>query len=174
MGGRRIVFQRRLIRTTSKANVKANVIDQVLRRQDHDHKAKTVKMERGPAKGNVPKGTSPSGKPNQPLCFRYLKGRYTKPSCDVWPPPVCVKHKADEGCKFGKSQSFLHSDDETSSKKSKKDQKSETTTVAIVRSNQKLGCESQGRRVARRNGWTYGREKAHLEEVWQGISKSTS
>ena len=27
----------------------------------------------GAAKGKVPKGTSPSGKPNQPSCFSYLK-----------------------------------------------------------------------------------------------------
>ena len=63
-----------------KAEVEANVIDWVLLRRDHDHKAKTVKMKRGATKGNVPKGTSPSAKPNQPWCFSKLKGNCTKPT----------------------------------------------------------------------------------------------
>ena len=58
-----------------KAEVKANVIDQVLLRRDHDHKAKTIKMKKGATKGKVPQGTSPSGTPNQPSVFQQCEGK---------------------------------------------------------------------------------------------------
>ena len=71
--------------------------DQVLLHQDHDHKAKT-KNGKGAAQGKVPKGNSSSGKQNQPSCCSPLERKCTKPSCDCWLPPECVKHRTDEGC----------------------------------------------------------------------------
>ena len=103
-----------------KEEVKANVIDQVLLRRDHDHKAKTVKMKNRATKGNVPTGTSPSGKPNQPSCFSNLKGKCTKPSCNCWHPPLCVKHKTNEGCQFWESVRFVSHNNEAPRKMSKK------------------------------------------------------
>ena len=69
-----------------KTEVKANVIDQVLLRRAHDHKAKTIKMKKGATKGKVTKGTSPSGTPNQPSSFSNLMGKCTKPSRNCWHP----------------------------------------------------------------------------------------
>ena len=50
------------------------MIDQVLLHRNRDHKAKTVKMEKVHQEGEVLKGTSPSGKPNQPSWYGTLIG----------------------------------------------------------------------------------------------------
>ena len=55
----------------------------------------------------VPRGASPPGKQNQPLRFSHLKSKCTRPSCDYWQPPDCVKQKTDEGCKFREHVCFF-------------------------------------------------------------------
>ena len=86
----------------------------------------------------------PSGKGKQPSCYSYLKGKCTKPSCDYWHPPECVKHKTNGGCKCGDNFAFLHSENgEAPSKKTKIDSNANKATLASVRSFQKFGCVSQ-------------------------------
>ena len=68
--------------------------------------SKDSKDGEGVAKGKAPKGISPSAEPNHPLCFRYLKGKYTKPLCDDLHPPECVKHRTDERCTFWENERF--------------------------------------------------------------------
>ena len=75
---------------------------------------------KGAAKRNVPNVTSPSGKPNQPSCFSNLKGKCTKPSCNCWHPPECVKHKTNEGCQFWESVRFVSHNNEAPRNTSKK------------------------------------------------------
>ena len=44
--------------------------------------------EKGDTKGNGPKGTSPSGKPDKPVCYHYKRGQCPKESaCDHWHAP---------------------------------------------------------------------------------------
>ena len=87
----------RKVKTNSLKNIqKANVIDQVLFRWEHDHTAKTANMEKRYITRKVPKGTSLSGKANHPSCHCYLKGECAKPSCEYWHFPECVNHKM--GC----------------------------------------------------------------------------
>ena len=86
----------------------------------------------------------PSGKEKQPSCCSYLEGKCTKPSCDYWHPPECVKHKTNGGCKCGDNFAFLHSENsEAPSKKTKIDSNADKATLANVRSFQKFGCVSQ-------------------------------
>ena len=119
------------------------MIDQVLLRRDHDHKAKTIKMKNRATKGKVPKCTSPSGTPKSAFVFQQSEGKCTKPSCNCWHPPECVKHKTNEGCQFWESVRFVSHNNEAPRKMSKKDPTSENNNIAIVRIYPKLGCASQ-------------------------------
>ena len=71
--------------------------------RDHDH-TEAGKVHQ---KEKVPKSTSPLGERNQPSCFSYLKGEYTKLSCAGWHPSDCVKYKTNEGCKVGVNVRFF-------------------------------------------------------------------
>ena len=82
-----------------KAREKANVIDQVLLLQKHRSPNENSKDGKRAAKRKVPKGPIPSGKTNQPSCFRYLTRKCKKPFCDRWHPPECVKLNKNGGCK---------------------------------------------------------------------------
>ena len=148
------------------------MIDQVLLRRDHDHKAKTIKMKNRATKGKVPKGTSPSGTPNQPSCFSNLKGKCTKPSCNCWHPPECVKHKTNEGCQFWESVRFVSHNNEAPRNTSKKRTRHlKITILQFYACNPKLGCVISGRRITRTNGWTCERETVFCEEERQEISR---
>ena len=61
----------------------------------------------GTGEAKVPKGTSSSGKPNRPSCCSVVKGKFTKPSCDDWPPSEFVKYKLNGGCKWEISVRFF-------------------------------------------------------------------
>ena len=67
------------------------------------------------------------------------QGKCTKPSCDYWHSPQCVKHKTSEGCKFGEICTLLHSDNSESPDKktktdSKADKKQQLLFYAVFRS----------------------------------------
>ena len=143
--------------------VKANV------RRDHDHKAKTVKMDKVQQKEKSRK--APVHQVNRISCFSYLNGKCTKSSCDYWHPPDCVKHKTDERCKVGETCAVLHSDIEAPNKKSKRDQKSEKATVATVRGNQIFVLCITGRRSARTNVWATDVRRTILKKRG-GISRT--
>ena len=69
------VLQRRVIQSqnmTSPRKAKASLGPR-LQNKDSKH-------GKSAAQGSIPKGTSPSGKPNQPSCVGHLKGKCTKPS----------------------------------------------------------------------------------------------
>ena len=73
-----------------------------------------------------------------------MKEKCTKPSCDYWHPPECVKHLTNEVWKFGENSAFLHSDvGEAPNKISKKDSKSDKRLLQFYAVHRELGCVSQ-------------------------------
>ena len=122
----------------------------------------------GATKGNVLKGTSPSGEPNEPSCFSYLNGKCTNPSRDYWHPPESVKHKTDEGCKVWETSAFLHPGNEAPSKKSKKDQKSGRAIGANCTQWSKLwlcvNCHNTRLDLRTWDGSSWRRTAKHLRE----------
>ena len=64
-------------------------------------KAPTQTDGRKPYIFRPPRGASPSGLKGRKPCHNFLKGKCTKPPCDLWHPPVCLNHKSVSGCKYG-------------------------------------------------------------------------
>ena len=132
-------------------------------------------MKNRATKGNVPKGTSASGTPSQPSCFSNLKGKCTKPSCNCWHPPECVKYKTKEGCQCGEKMcvsSFTTTKHQ--GKCRKKDPTSEKKQYCNRTQQSLIGLCISGRRIARTDGWTCERETVFFEEERQEISESAS
>ena len=80
-------------------------------------------------KGKGPKG-SPSGKRDQPACYKFTPRKCTNP-CDYWHPPECVKFKTKDGCRLGDRCSFVLSGDcNEQGNKQKKHSKPDKATSA--------------------------------------------
>ena len=106
---------------TVKENEKGNMIGHVL----FDHRAKTVKMAKCTTKRKAPR-------------------KVQKPSGDCWHPPECVKHKTNASYIFHGKMCTSSNNSEAPSKKNRKiTQTLSKRLIAIVRSDQKLGCVSQ-------------------------------
>ena len=132
---------------------------------------KDSKDEKGATKGNVPKGTSPSGTPNQPSCFSNLLGKCTKPSCDCWHPPESVKHKTNDGCQCWENVPFLiHTTTKRQGKCRKRTRhlKKPILQLFAVIPNWVVFFRTS---IARTNGWTHERGTVRPLEERQEISR---
>ena len=102
-----------------------------------------------------PRGASPSGLKGRKPCHNFLKGKCTKPPCDLWHPPVCLIHKSESGCKYGDKCKLLHI--EAGGQPSKRPKKGGAKgSVALLKETCQLGCMShdspQRKSILRENG----------------------